>query len=937
MKFFVRLLFFTSISLNYGQTNKINIVAKLDDINNTIHISQEIIFYNRTNEILKEIYFHNWNNSYKNKNTPLSTRLIEDFNKSLYFSKKKNRGYTTIKYIKNNLNSINLKFDILYFDIIKTTLDHELKPGDSVSILIDYINKIPNHKFTKYGVNRNNYSLKYWYIQPVVFDNKWEIMNNLNMDDMFCYLTDFNINFSTPMDYKLTSNLTVNVEKPLTNKIILYKLNGNKQTDIEIYLTKDKNVFHTNNNTIKLSTNFTSDKLKAKTITSIHKRQLSFLEANLGKYPYKNIFIDKIIYKKNPVYGLNQLPKIFNPFNDIFKYDIQFFKALSNRYINNSLFINKRKKYWINDGIQTFLMIKYIEKYYPEKKILGTISQLWGIRSYQVAKLNFNDKYAFVNQFAMRKHIDQSLNMKSDSLSTFNRKIVNKYKAGLGLIYLEDYIGDNIIKNSIKTYFRLNKYSIKTKTSFKTIIQKQTSKDLDWFFNEYIINNKKIDYTIKNIKKEKNTIVLGIKNKSNYAPPIAIYGIKNKEIKYKKWIKGITSFEKIKIPKGNFDKISLNFEAKVPELNYNNNWKNIKPSILNRPIQFRFLKDAENPYYNQIFYNIEYNYNYYDGVILGLKLGNKSLIKKRWNYTIKPTFGLKSKELKGTVNTIYTYYPNDSKSINKYRSGIVYSSYNYDNLLAYQRLSPFAQIEFKRKNLRSVDKKTLSARYLVINKEINPNSTPSESDNYSIFNINYNYSNPEIINNINYNLDFQISKPFSKFSFEIQYRKLKTNNSQIDFRIFAGTFIHNNTISNFFNYSLNRSSDYLFDYNYFGRSEDTGFLSQQIIIAEGGFKSFFKNNTANKWMITSNNSYGFWRWAEIYTDLGIYKNQGAEIQFKYDTGLRLNFVQNFFEIYLPVQSSNGLELKQPKYHEKIRFVLTLSIGKIYNFIKRGFY
>ena len=171
----------------------------------------------------------------------------------------------------------------------------------------------------------------------------------------------------------------------------------------------------------------------------------------------------------------------------------------------------------------------------------------------------------------------------------------------------------------------------------------------------------------------------------------------------------------------------------------------------------------------------------------------------------------------------------------------------------------------------------------------------------------------------------------------MEYRKLQKNNTQIDLRVYAGSFIFNNTTSGFFDYSLNRPSDYLFDYSYFGRSEETGFLSQQIIISEGGFKSFFKNNTANQWMLTSNNSIGLWRWIELYSDFGLYKNKGFNAQFKYDSGIRLNFVQNFFEVYFPVQSSNGFEINQEKYNEKIRFVLTLSIGRIYNFIKRGFY
>jgi hypothetical protein len=52
-------------------------------------------------------------------------------------------------------------------------------------------------------------------------------------------------------------------------------------------------------------------------------------------------------------------------------------------------------------------------------------------------------------------------------------------------------------------------------------------------------------------------------------------------------------------------------------------------------------------------------------------------------------------------------------------------------------------------------------------------------------------------------------------------------------RFYAGTFYTTTVIHSF---ALDRPTDYLFDYGYYGRSESSGF-SQQLIVAEGGFKS----------------------------------------------------------------------------------------------------
>ncbi len=930
---FLTLTLFWNSKLNAQQLSS-EIIARLNVKKKEIDISQTISYLNNSKDTLKEIYFHNWMNGYKNKNTPLSKRLIEDYDKSLYFAKEKNRGYSKIIDIKNKTNNKTLNFNNLNYDVIKVDLNKPLLPKEKIIFEAKYFVKVPNSKFTEYGVNKKQYNLKYWHLTTAIYNDNWEIMHNYNMDDLYSNPTIYKVQFTLPNGHFLESNL--NTTKKITTKTTTYFLEGENQLDTEVSISKNNNFsnFKIDNNT--LVTNLKNNKLNNELKNNIANRQVNFIKKLLGEYPHSKIFVNKTVYDKNPVYGLNQLPKILNPFSQLFLYDIQLFKALTNKYINNTLPINKRNNYWLNDGIQTYLLLKYVEKYYPEKKAMGAISNIWGVRTYKLAKLSFNDKYAFVHQFAMRKNLDQSLNTSADSLSTFNRKIVNKYKAGLGIIYLNDYLDNKIINNSIKEYFKKNALATKVNKSFKEIISSKTSKKLDWFFSDYLTSNKKIDYTIKKVKITNDSLLISIKNKSDFTAPISIYGIKDKQIIYKKWFNDITDFSTIKIPKGDFDRISLNYEAKYPEINLNDNWKNLKPSLFNRPLQVRFMKDIDNPYYNQVFYNAEYSYNFYDGIILGLKLTNKTLFKKKWLYYIKPTYGLKNKEINGSLGGIYTIYPKN-KIVQKFRSGFSYSSYNYAPELRYQRLSPFVSLDFKRKSLRDVGGKNLSTRFLIINKEVDINNISLESDKYAVFNTRYTYYKPDIIKNTRYNFDFQTSKKFSKINFELQYRKLQKNNTQIDVRFYVGSFIHNKTTSGFFDYSLNRPSDYLFDYNYFGRSENSGFLSQQIIISEGGFKSIFKNNTANQWIATTNASLGIWRWIEVYGDVGIYKNKGYHSQFKYDSGIRLNFVQNFFEVYFPIQSSNGFEAKQHKYPEKIRFVLTLSIGKIYNFIKRGFY
>jgi len=916
-----------------AQNNEISIKAVvLQDYK--IQIDQEITYINPSDHVMDTIYLLNWANGYRDKKTPLNKRLIEDYNKSLYFAKIKERGYSTIQTLESN--GVGLSFSELKdaSDIIQVILPNSLQPSESIKIHVVYELRIPSDKFTKYGRNQLAYNLRFWHLTPAVYDKKWHLFSNLNMDDYYMQPTDFNIEFAIPLGYTLHSDLEQEAE--IKDDHVLYKLKGENQMDVElnIQVKNDFSTYKVEGPTIV--TNIKAKDLIENIKEDVLQRQLDFIKEHLGEYPHPKLLINYTTYLKRPVYGFNQLPKSLNPFSDIFEWDIKMFKAISEQYVANTILTNKRDDAWLADGIQIYLMMAYVQKHYPEVKAIGNISKKWGIRRYNIAKLEFNGKYPFVYQFLARKQLDQSLATPTDSLSNFNLKLVNKYKAGLGLRYLDAYLNEDIVKSSIQEYYKTNRLKLANTEDFGALLKSKTDKDLSWFFGNYLKTNNKINYTIKKVEKEGDSVQVTIQNKSNFKAPITLYGVNKKDIKFKQWIEPIQNEQTLKVSSKDIDRLSLNYEYLYPESNLRDNWKKLNKTLLNRPLKFTFLRDIEDPYYNQLFYKPIIDYNFYDGFLLGANMYNQALFKKKWLFSISPVYGFKSNTVTGNFSFAYEHLPQES-SVYRYRTGISASRSHYDNDLAFNKVTPYFLIDFKRNTLRDVGRKSLLTRYVMVDREMPAEVEFEETYKYDIFNIRYGYSKPAIINDIRYFADFQYHENFSKASIDIRYRKLTNINRYLDLRMFFGSFLFNNTESDFFSYSIDRPSDYLFDLNYLGRSEDSGFLSQQVIITEGGFKSIFEDPYANEWILTSNASIGVWRFIELYADAGFLKNRNEDARFKYDTGVRLNFIHNFLEVYFPLQSSNGFEPEFSDYASRIRFVLTIDIERVYNYVKRGFY
>jgi hypothetical protein len=926
------ILCFLCSVISLAQNNSIAIKAIFNPEKDELQIQQEIVFHNQSDSTFTHIYLHNWGNSFSSRKTPLSKRLIKDFKKELYFAKPEEIGFTTIKNLTVDFENVVFNEVPKQADIIDIQLNTPLKPSEKRIITITYSLKIPDAKFTNYGKTKTGYHLRFWYMTPAIFQNEWKLMSNLNTDDLFENTTDFTIEIQVPKPFVLESNL-YQYETKNEHKTDYYLVGKNK-TNVILSLNKTAQLKTYQVNDVAIYTDILNDKIEDTKCVDILSRELLFIEKYLGKYPHKEIYIDKITQDKNPIVGLSQLPSFIRPFSEEFKWDITLFKALSIAYLENRMFLNLREEYWLMDGIQNYLIIEYIETYYPEMKLLGKISEKWYLKNFNISKLKFNEKYPLIYQFVSRQFLDQALDTPVDSLSNFNRKIANKYKAGLAIKYLKNYLGDSILNSSIKELYQEKSTKLISTADFKEIITKKTTKNLDWFFEDFIKTNKKIDYTIDDVFVEKDSLKVTIRNKRNITTPVLLYGLNDKEIIFKKWFTNIDDTTTVNIPNQNINKVALNYENTYPELNTLDNWKSLEKKIFNKPLKFNLIKDIDDPYYNQLFYQPNISYNFYNGIILGVRLHNKPLIKRNLEASIAPAYATNSGTVIGQFSVLLNQYFEET-SIYRIRYGIAGLTLDYAPNLSYKSLMPFVNMEFKRKDLRDATSEILSARMVHIDKEVSPNTIKTDQDNYNVLSINYSFINPDIIKEFRYNFSAEIAQNFSKIAADIRFRSLTTSDTQLDFRLFVGTFLSNKTTGDYFSFGLDRANDYLFQLNYFGRSEDSGIFSQQFIIAEGGFKSVLPTRFANQFMASFNSSFGLWKWVEFYNDVAFLKSRNSPVYFAYNNGIRLNFVHQILEVYFPLYSNNGWEISQGNYQEKIRFTFTADLNAIFSFIRRG--
>ncbi|WP_421805685.1 metalloprotease [Flagellimonas sp.] len=927
-----RILFCVSLVLSllcpqlWGQhTNEI--VATLDGPTNQIRIRQHFTYHNQSDKGLSTLYFNDWNHAYSNKNTALAKRFGEEFNRSLHLAKDRERGYTTIKTIVDN-NYVGLDWKREgNSDYITVNLNEVLKPNESIQLFFTYTIKLPSAKFTGYGHRDDGgYHLKDWYFSPAVFDGEWHLYNNINLNDIYTDVTNTRINFTFPENLFLVSNYRKSSVSGFPNGQYT-QLIGDNRKNCEIILNRDDRFTKHVTDFVTVSTDIESNKYEeiAQGISILKIAQ--FLQENLGSYPHGNLLVSEFDYNRSPLYGINQLPSFIRPYEEQFQFEMKFLKTAIRSYLKESLYLNPRKERWVNDAIGYYLMIKYVEEFYPDQKLIGKLSRIWGVRSFHLAKMDFNEQYALFSMLSARKNIDQALTTSNDSLIKFNERIANGYKAGLGMSYLSAYLGEKKIDSTVLDFYKNYKQQQRVSAAdFRKTIEKYADKEVDWFFEEYVGSDKKIDFKIKSVEKTDDSITFMLKNKRGTNVPISLFGLENDSVVSQYWFSNIDSTKSFTIPRGSEDRLVLNYDQKIPEFNQRDNWKTLNGWFSsNKKLKFQFFKDTEDPYYNQVFYVPIMNFNLYDGVTPGLRLYNKTFLERPFEYDIAPTYSFLERTMVGKVGFRYRKYHN--------KTGLFVTNYSFSASTShfeqnsrFSTVTPAISFGWRPNDLLSNRRQYLLLRYRNVFRSIDESLQGElETDpDYGVLNARFTDVDNSIINYSSWSIDAQHSSEFSKLAFEWEYRKLFQSNRQLNLRFYAGKFLRNTTNSNFFSFALDRPTDYMFDLAYLGRSEDSGIYSQQVIIAEGGFKSKLENPFANDWIATTNASTNIWRWIEAYGDVGFIKNKGENTRFVYDSGIRLNLVTDYFELYFPVYSNRGWEIAQNDYGQRIRFIVTLS-------------
>jgi hypothetical protein len=988
--------------------------VNLNDENNTISATEEIKYINNSPQALEFIYFHLWPNAYKNHSTALAKQLLWQGKTEFYYSNPEERGFIDSLDFKVNGKSIKWEYDVEHIDICKLILNEPLKSSDSITITTPFFVKIPDSKFSRMGHTQQAYYMTQWYPKPAVFDAKgWHQMPYLDQGEFFSEYGSFDVKITLPDNYVLVatgdkesnrdeeefldkkvkdtykeiekavenSNTEGSSSFPVSTK--LFKTIHFKQTKVHDFawfadkrflVLRDTIELPHSNRKVNTFVYFTPKNLKLwkDAIPYINKATLFYSQHN-GDYPYNNVSaVDGSIMAG----GGMEYPNVtvIGDVSTAIELDMVIAHEVGHNWFYGILGSNERDFPFLDEGVNSFIELRYLRENYPEKKLGEFARKDSTFKLFGLNKIPFWKYHEIPFYAALRSRTDQEMTLKSTDYTESNYGAIVYGKSALVLDYLMDYMGENVMDKAMQTYFDNYKFKHPTPNDFFKTLNEFSGKDLRDFQSHLVYSKDNIDYKLKKVRKNKaGDYSLTIKNKTGVLLPFNVYTYdKTNKVLSTKWYDGFEKKRTVTIAAAEADHFKIDGASRMPDINRKNNSMKAHGLFKQaRPLKFSFVSRFEEPSKTVINYVPVMGGNFYNGVMLGMAFHNYGFYERRFEYLIAPMYALKTKSLVGFVEMNYNIYPKtifqqitigakaktfaydylETEYLNKI-AGTNYSDLNFN----YYKIAPYIKFEIKKSDplshitqfitytnnnlfVDSLDTRTFS--YYT-------GEEPKIKKTVSFVNqLNYDLRNKRAIDPFRLTVNLQHTASMAKISATFNYQWVINKKRTIDIRVFAGTFLAGSIAEKSY-YAFRASGyngwqDYTFDGNYMARNERNGLGFNQFIEKDGALKVWSPLGQTPEWMTSVNiKSPKILRFIKIFGDVVVCDGRSLlNDRVLWDAGINLVFWDEIIEVYLPLAYNkdikNTLALNKVSFPNTIRFTFNIHKLALKSILQNSFF
>jgi len=964
MRFYYIIIFILIPQLVRSQENywqqEVNYTIKvsLDDQKHELNARIEMDYINHSPDALDRIYIHLWPNAYSSQESAFAKELLDRGDTRFYDAPLSDYG--RIDSLNFTINGAYARWEITKDpDIAVLFMPKPLAPGEHIHIATPFHVKIPA-SFSRLGHTGQAYQITQWYPKPAVYDRDgWHPIPYRDQGEFYSEFGKYDVEISLPANYVVGATGRLQNREEL--QWLAQKAKKSKEEleekATEIEESFDSDSFPASANERK-TLHYIAENVHdfawfadkrffvlqgvstlpgGKTIETM--ALFTGLEASL--WANSLVYIDSSLHHYSHLVGKYRYPQctavegalsagagMEYPMITVIgesgnKQALQrvLLHEIGHNWFYAMLGSNERKNPWMDEGINSY----YENRYYRKEKNIRKDEMMSGMKAKnsllhlaRFAGLEGLDREKLIQLALSDKWIngsDQPVTLSSEKYTNTNYGLDVYTKTPLYLNHLEAALGQDEFDRIMHLYFEKWLFRHPQPEDFEGVFRKYAKDSLDWFFQDLMKKDLPPESRLK-IKKERGKYLVQVKNKYGKRAPVPVFGMQGDSVLWKRWLR---SGQPLSIADGKQvpAKIIIDRNWQTFDPDRRNNYlypkRLIKRSIIPRP---HFLGSLEKAEKREFYFFPVGGWNNYDKGFLGLALYNNLFPRRPFHFRLFPAYSRNSKDWVGTGFVSYDFNFR-KEALRKIRIGLRakrFSANQVQDLIAsYSKLAPFLEIRLGRigeKAQRSHIIRLRNIHLWVDEYAGDAQNIRIEEKQYNILELQYKWSNRFVLFPRNGDITIENGGSYTKISSSATLKfRSRGLGGYIRLRGFAAYYqAHGN--SNHLQLLARPqlgmrpgNMDYKYDGLFFGRHENSGLLSRQLMPGDGGFRvntSAFPFGKSESWLLSGNLTIPIPKVPFfLFADMALLPGNGVP-EVLAESGLQFSISSGILEIYFPL-------------------------------------
>jgi hypothetical protein len=500
---------FASASLSEHIVNY-KIKAKLLPDEKAVSGQEVLTWLNNSDQPVGELQFHLYLNAFKNNKT---TFMKESGGAHRGFKlDKKNWGYINIERFAV-AGGPDLTGAIEYIQpddgneydqtVMRVELPEPVLPQETITLEIDFHSKLPK-VFARSGFYEDFFMVGQWFPKiGVLWKGEWNCHQYHDTTEFFADYGVYEVEITVPEEYVVGATGKRIKETSNSDGTVTYT---HYQEDIHEFawtacpdFVEFREPFRTENPHVDTEMILLIHRMhlnhKERYLSAL-KNGIEFYSQSYGAYPYPTITLVDPAPKATGAAGM-EYPTLFTGGTmwwlpkGIYMTEMVTIHEFGHGYWYGMVGSNEFEEAWLDEGINTYSEVKAMAKYYGEDQSLTN----W-------AGLKISDLANQRASIMQSSRLDPILKNSWEFYSSGSYGMNTYAKAALMLLTLENYLGEGVMSDIMRTYFETWKFKHPTSEDFVAVAEEVSGQDLSWFFDQFLNSPDKLDYAIGRIRSE---------------------------------------------------------------------------------------------------------------------------------------------------------------------------------------------------------------------------------------------------------------------------------------------------------------------------------------------------------------------------------------------------------------------------------------------------